>query len=119
ARARFDDRRAARLDEAVALGGVEHRDANAVLDRASRVERLQLSEELDVDVAGKQPRELHHRGVPDVVGDVDRDSGHRAHSAYRRPRLPLWLSALSWSATRSPDSSGGRCCSNFVPTRRT
>ena len=43
---RLDDRGAARLDPALGLGGLDHRDADAVLDRPARVEHLELGEQL-------------------------------------------------------------------------
>ena len=75
---RLDDRRAARLDPALRLGRLDHRDADAVLDRPARVEHLELGEHLGGVALGQQPRELHHRRGADVVGDVDRDCAHPA-----------------------------------------
>ena len=42
----LDDRGAAGLDAALGLGGLDHRHADAVLDRAARVEHLELGEDL-------------------------------------------------------------------------
>ena len=74
ARRRLDDRRAARLDQPVGLGGLDHRDADAVLDAAAGVERLELAEQ--AHARRRHPRELEHRGAPDIVGNADRDSRH-------------------------------------------
>jgi hypothetical protein len=70
---RLDDRGAAGLDAPLGLGGLEHRDADAVLDAAAGVARLELAVELDVDALGQDPREPDHRRAADVVGNVDRD----------------------------------------------
>ena len=56
---RLDDRRAARLDRAVPLGGVEHGDADSVLHGAAGVERFQLAEQLDAGVRRQHACELH------------------------------------------------------------
>ena len=39
----------------VALGGLDHRDADAVLDRPAGVEGLELAVQLDVEPSGAQP----------------------------------------------------------------
>ena len=65
---RLDDRRPPRLDAPFGLGRLDHRDADPVLDAAAGVERLELAEQ--PDPLGGQPRELHHRRSPDLVGDV-------------------------------------------------
>jgi hypothetical protein len=70
------DRRAARLDATFALGRLDHRHADPVLDRPAGIERLELGVELDVDVAGHDPRESDHRGTAHVLGDVDRNTAH-------------------------------------------
>ena len=75
----LDDRRAARLDDPLGLGGLDHRDADPVLDRSARVEHLELGEQLDA--LGRDPRQLHHRRAADVIGNVDRDTGHSADPA--------------------------------------
>ena len=88
ARGRLDDRRPPGLDPALGLGRVEHRHADAVLDRAARVEGLELREELHVAALREDPRELHHRRATDVVRNVDRDSRHARASLARRARGP-------------------------------
>ena len=72
ARRRLDDR-AARLEQAGALGRLDHRQADPVLDRAARVERLELGEDERLvleaaEVAGDagQPDE---RRVADEIED--------------------------------------------------
>ena len=59
---RLDDRRAARLDPAFRLGRLDHRHADAVLDAAARVERLELREQLDAVLAAGVPSSM--RGSP-------------------------------------------------------
>ena len=69
------DHRAARLEPAVALGGLDHRQADAVLDRAAGVLRLQLEEQLAA--AGVELRDLDQRRVADEVehGGAGRTGG--------------------------------------------
>ena len=73
---RLDDRRTARLDAALALGRLDHRDADAVLDAAAGVERLELRKQPGVAARREQPRELDHRRAADMLGNVDRDLRH-------------------------------------------
>ena len=82
---RLDERRLPRFYAAFGLGGGDHRDSDPVLDRAARVERLELSVDLGVDVVGHESGEPHHRRVADGRGDVDRDRGHHG-GGYRRGR---------------------------------
>ena len=72
---RLDDRGAAGLDPPLGLGGLDHRHADAVLDRAAGVEHLELREDRRGRV-GQEAGELHHRGAPNPVSNVDRDRGH-------------------------------------------
>src|SRR5258706_296748 len=67
ARGRLDDR-AAGLEAAVALGRLDHREPDAVLDRAARVLAFELEEEL----AGARVEVLHldERRVADEGEDV-------------------------------------------------
>ena len=78
---RLDDRRAPGLDPAFGLGGLDHRHADAVLDAAARVERLELGEQLDAVVRGGRAlehlRKPDQRRAPDELRNVDRDFGHR------------------------------------------
>ena len=53
------------LDPSLPLGGLDHRDPDPVLDAAARVERLELREQLDVEL-GSDPGELHDRRAPDM-----------------------------------------------------
>ena len=123
---RLDDRRAPRLDEPVALGGVEHGHADAVLDRAAGVEGLELAVELDVDAVGQQPGEPDHRRVADRVGDVDRDSRHSGrHADYRRPgratacaRRRAAIGARSSTTWRSPGVGAHRARQAQAPHER-
>src|SRR5258708_1886762 len=74
ARGGLDDR-AAGLDLAVAFRGLDHREADAVLDRAAGILALELEEELARP--GVEPRHLDERRVADEREDI-------AHSAMRR-----------------------------------
>ena len=67
ARGRLDDR-AAGHQPAVALGGLDQRDRDAVLDRAARVERLELGDQARAQ-AGADPRQPDERRVADRVED--------------------------------------------------
>ena len=53
--------------------------------------RLELAEQLDLDVVGEHARQLDHRRAADVLGDVDRDSGSCTARAccQRHPRAVL------------------------------
>ena len=88
------DRRAARLDPAFGLGGLDHRHADAVLDAPARVERLELGEQLDAVVgrrgALEHARKPDQRGASDQLVNVDRDWGHKRHdnSGRRAPARP-------------------------------
>jgi hypothetical protein len=69
ARGGLDDRGAARLDAPIALGGVDHRHPDPVLDAARGVVGLELAEQLGAALrcdAG----EPHHRRAADDVGEV-------------------------------------------------
>ncbi len=67
ARGRFDDR-AAGLQQAVALGGLDQRDRDAVLDRTAGVERLELRDQPRTH-AGPDARQPDERGIADRVED--------------------------------------------------
>ena len=78
------------------LQGVDHGDADAVLDARDRVEEFELDQDLGVDAALlRQPVQAHQRRVADGVGDrivdaaaaglrQDRVSSLRAASAMSR-----------------------------------
>ncbi len=95
ARGRLDDR-APRLQQAVALGRVDHGDRGPVLHAAAGVEHLQLPEQLPGD-APADPVQVHQGGVADQVeqgvgrgqevdvdGRADLDAG-QSGVARRRP----------------------------------
>ena len=67
ARRRLDDR-AAGLQPPVALGGLDQRDRDAVLDRAARVERLELGDQPRAH-PGTDSRQPDERRVADRVED--------------------------------------------------
>jgi hypothetical protein len=71
ARRGLDDR-AARFEQAVALGGVDHRHRRPVLDAATRVEELDLGEEVALEVA-TDPTETHQWRV---AHQVEQRVGH-------------------------------------------
>ncbi len=78
------DHGAARLQAAVALGGIDHRQADAVLDRAAGVLRFELEEERAG--AGVQPRHAHQRRVAD---ELENGRGGGRHAATVAPaRMP-------------------------------
>src|SRR4051812_23344870 len=129
ARCGLDDRGAPRLDAPLALGGLDHRHADAVLDRAARVEGLELAVELDVEAGGQDPRQAQERRAPDVLGNVDRDSAHprssvppargvtadatdgaRARAAPYTKRRGSTLTTPSTPAVRS----GARACASLI-----
>jgi hypothetical protein len=67
ARRRLDER-AARPQQALALGRLDQRDGDAVLDRTARVQRLDLGHELWPQ-AGAEALQADERGVADGVED--------------------------------------------------
>ena len=79
---RLDDG-AARLEQALALGRLDHRQADAVLDRAARVEHLELGQEERLALGRTQvagdPADPDERRVADQVEDRlgVSDGGHR------------------------------------------
>ncbi len=77
---RLDDR-AARLQAAVGLGRLDHRHADAVLDRSRRVLALELEEQ--PAGPGVQSLDLHHRGVADGLEDVGEGGCRVGHSPIR------------------------------------
>jgi hypothetical protein len=70
----LNNRRAARLDPPLALGGLDHRHADPVLHAATRIEHLKLGEQLDVKALG-HARQRHHRRAADQARDVCRNAG--------------------------------------------
>ena len=65
---RLHDRGAPRLDPPLRLGGLDHRDADSVLDAAARVEGLELGEQPYLGLRCRpleHGRDLHQRRVPD------------------------------------------------------
>ena len=83
----LDDRRAAGLDPPLALGRVDHRDPDPVLDAAAGVERLELGEQLHLETV-RNPGELDHRGPADKLGDVVRWRAHRPNPSEQGPGVP-------------------------------
>jgi hypothetical protein len=67
ARRRLDDR-VPRLQPPVALGRVDQRDRDPILDRAARVQRLELGDDLWRQAA-RETRQAHERGVADRIED--------------------------------------------------
>ena len=60
---------AAGFEQPVALGRVDHRDADAILDRVSRIQALHLGEDLRLDPWG-QAVEFDERRVADEAHNV-------------------------------------------------
>ena len=78
------DHRAAGLQPAVALGGLDHRHADAILDRAARVLRLELQEQLAA--AGVEARHLDQRRVADEAENRGTHLGfHALHCTFHQP----------------------------------
>ena len=74
---RLDDG-AARAQAAVAFGGLDHADADAILDRAARVEVFELGDNRGGDVSGER-LQAHQRSPSDQLdhgGVCPRHSGH-------------------------------------------
>jgi hypothetical protein len=86
ARRRLDDR-AARLEQAVTLGGVDHRHRGTVLDRAARVRGLHLGDQIAREPA-PDAREPDQRGVADEVEDRIRHVHLTGHRPRRYPAPP-------------------------------
>ena len=90
ARRRLDDR-AARTQLPLALGGLDHRHADAILVRAARIQELELGEQRRAGLAPERDQP-HDRGVPDQVEDGRVVAAHGAGSlpskaeAQRDPR---------------------------------
>ncbi|CAB4882567.1 unannotated protein [freshwater metagenome] len=73
---RLDDRRDAGFNQPVALGGVDHRHADAVLHRAAGIEGLDLRVELDAARAcfgPDQACQMDDRRATNELRNVDRD----------------------------------------------
>ena len=88
------------LDPPLGLGRLDHRDADAVLDDAARVERLELAEQLDVAALRAASRVSCTIGVrPTCVRNVDRDSRHARASLARHAR---------GAGIGAPRATGGR-----------
>jgi len=87
------DHRAAGLQQPLALGGLDHRQADAVLDRAARVLGFELEEELAG--AGVQPLHRQQRRVADEVehGGPGLQRGASSHES-------------KWPAASGPECSG-------------
>ena len=66
------------------LGGVEHRERDAILDRAGRVLRLELREQADAG-SGRQVRQLDERRVADRRGDPGAPQGVAELGGHRSP----------------------------------
>ena len=73
--ARGLDDRAAGLELAGCLGGVDDRDAQAVLDARGGVVELELRQHVAAD-ALRDAVQAHQRGVAEGRGDVGVDAGH-------------------------------------------
>ena len=81
--ARGLDDRAARLELAVALGGIDQGYRGAVLDRAARVEGLHLRDQLWTQVLA-EAREPHERRVADRIQDGVMDLDARSRGRFHR-----------------------------------
>ena len=124
------DDRAAGLQEARPLGGLDHRQADPVLDRAARIEHLELREQqrlaLERAQVAHDPRDPDERGptdqVQDRLGVLHPARGYRAGSvgaseAARgtgrgRVRVGAGAGSTGWSAPPRLRLAGsvGRTC---------
>ena len=84
ARSAFDDR-AAGLEQAAALGVVDHGDADAVLHRAAGIQVVGLDVDLGLEVLGHAVQ-AHQRGVPDGFENVVALHLVRSASPFARQR---------------------------------
>jgi hypothetical protein len=82
---RLDDHRAPALDQAIALGAVDHRNPDPVLDRAAGVEVLDLGDDLAGDV-GPQAWQGDERRVADHRGGL-RPHPQSGHRRFHRPKV--------------------------------
>ena len=94
----------ARLQRPVALGGLDDAERKAVLDRAGRVEELAL------DVEGRvlrgEPVDLHDRGVADRVDDAVVEPAASLGPTGGTPPLPLSIPMVpSLSAPPTPGAT--------------
>ena len=81
-------------------GGVEHRAGHAVLDRARRVEPLELREQADVR-AGREPRQLDERRAADRPAEL-----HGRGAAASSAQLPLPPAIAGRTITLASAASG-------------
>src|SRR5215211_2139359 len=117
---RLDDQRAPRLDPPLRLGGVDHRRPDPVLDRAGRVEVLQLGHHLGGEVL-PQPAQRDHRRVADGIGRLGPDRGprrgalrHAAQPTRNRARSEAARTFASLSAGNEASSSEERTIMSIV-----
>ena len=72
-------------DRARRLQGVDHADADAVLDARDRVEELELGQDVGLDAALlRQPVQAHERRVADGLGDRIVDAAAAGRAGGRR-----------------------------------
>ena len=112
-RGRLDDR-AARLQQPVALGRLDHRQADPVLDRAAGVQVLELGEDRAGHVAG-DAIEPDDRGAADELEDAWIRARHRRRRlAGKSPEIAREAerSRIAWFCSRvcgCQSGRGGRC----------
>ena len=89
-------------EQAGLLGGIDHRDADAVLDAARRIERLQLGYNLGCGAVGDPPQP-DQGSAAGQFGDV---VGNPAHWPVFRP----FVSRRTHGGRRRWGSPRGKCC---------
>src|SRR5439155_460525 len=94
---------------ALALGRLDHREPDAVLDRAARVVALELEEELAR--SRLESRHLHERRVADEGEDVL----HSGSSRKGMPEISILRMENPWRAARSSIASETLCGSSVGP----
>ena len=100
------DQGVAGLDASVALGGVDHAEADAILDRATRIVAFELEEQLAA--AGVEALGLDDRGIADQFEDalVDR----HADSAQVRIVAGMITQGVEWTVRWRP--GGNALCAS-------
>ena len=111
---RLHDGRLVRRDEAGLLGGVDHREADAVLDAAAGVERLQLPDDRRAGALG-EAAQLDQRRAADQGGDIVCDLHVSAP-------LVVAVRSRTWARRRTADVRArrdrSRWCGPARPDRR-
>ena len=103
---RLDEHRFARLDAAFRFERVDHRDADAILDRRQRVEEFELQQNVGIELRCRLDlRKSHERRMADGFGDAVVDAaaspGLRGCERFDFNRVCHGLSRFALGLTRS------------------